>query len=110
MCQKYSTASVDGSSPSCSFNKYKMTIDVKLALATLLPLTIIQLHLILACEPRDYGHGSIVCVCSAAYCDFYEGHGAVPPDELTYSVTSSDIAGLRFELSSGPIKRSHGEH
>lgn len=46
------------------------------------------------CQPRDYGHGSVVCVCNATYCDFI-GELAPPPPGTTLTIESSK-AGQRF--------------
>lgn len=46
------------------------------------------------CQPRDYGRGSVVCVCNATYCDFV---GDVAPGPTgTTLVVESNKAGLRF--------------
>lgn len=47
-----------------------------------------------ACVPRDYGKGSIVCVCNATYCDFV---GPIHREKRgTVAVYESNKAGLRF--------------
>ncbi|XP_075747632.1 lysosomal acid glucosylceramidase isoform X2 [Rhipicephalus microplus] len=46
------------------------------------------------CQPRDYGRGSIVCVCNATYCDFIGDIGS-PPNGTAVAFESSK-AGQRF--------------
>ncbi|XP_077555870.1 lysosomal acid glucosylceramidase-like [Haemaphysalis longicornis] len=46
------------------------------------------------CQPRDYGRGSVVCVCDATYCDFVGDVSPVPTG--TALVVESNKAGLRF--------------
>ncbi|XP_064474563.1 lysosomal acid glucosylceramidase-like isoform X2 [Ornithodoros turicata] len=49
------------------------------------------------CVPRDYGRGSIVCVCNSTRCDFL---GPISPEEHgVAAVYESNKAGLRFHKS-----------
>ncbi|XP_072391059.1 lysosomal acid glucosylceramidase-like [Diabrotica undecimpunctata] len=47
------------------------------------------------CLPRDYGKGSVVCVCNDNYCDSTPPVKPVPRDQ--YVIYTSNEAGLRFE-------------
>ncbi|XP_071447388.1 lysosomal acid glucosylceramidase-like [Hetaerina americana] len=51
------------------------------------------------CSPRDYGRGSVVCVCNATYCDGLERQEPLPPGQ--YALYSSSKGGLRFERTAG---------
>ncbi|XP_064474558.1 lysosomal acid glucosylceramidase-like isoform X2 [Ornithodoros turicata] len=49
------------------------------------------------CLPKDYGRGSVVCVCNSTRCDFL---GTIPPEELgVVAAYESNKAGLRFHKS-----------
>ena len=45
------------------------------------------------CQPRDFGHSSVVCVCNSSYCDTHDK--IVPTSHLTGFV--SNRAGSRLE-------------
>ncbi|XP_034242145.1 lysosomal acid glucosylceramidase-like [Thrips palmi] len=49
------------------------------------------------CEPRDYGQGSVVCVCNATYCDDVPRPRPSPPGVAVMYASNKD--GLRFERS-----------
>ncbi|EEC01398.1 glucosylceramidase, putative, partial [Ixodes scapularis] len=52
-------------------------------------------HLALQCQPRDYGKGSVVCVCDTTQCDFI---GVVRPEQSgVIAVYESSKAGKRFD-------------
>ncbi|XP_072316396.1 lysosomal acid glucosylceramidase [Eucyclogobius newberryi] len=51
------------------------------------------------CVAKDFGHGSVVCVCNATYCDDMMV-GALPPVGK-YSSYLSNMAGSRFEPGQG---------
>lgn len=55
------------------------------------------------CLPRDYGHGSIVCVCNTQHCD------AIPRvqkvEATSYIVYTSDKAGQRFNITTNKFQR-----
>ncbi|CAG7835904.1 unnamed protein product [Allacma fusca] len=53
------------------------------------------------CQPRDFGHGSVVCLCTADYCDTLEPLGPIPNNKFYHLVSSQD--GERFEVSYGEI-------
>ncbi|XP_042223421.1 lysosomal acid glucosylceramidase-like isoform X2 [Homarus americanus] len=57
------------------------------------------------CKSRNYGHGSIVCVCDTSHCDTF------PPVQLPDAgealIVTSSKAGLRWQLSTG-IFLEHG--
>ena len=55
----------------------------------------------LPCAPRDFDHGSVVCVCNATYCDTF-GPVEVPEDGEFYQVVSSRD-GERFNATSGSL-------
>ncbi len=60
-------------------------------------LFISQTALVKGCKPRDYGEGSVVCVCDSTYCDTYEGIGALVEDPDSFVVTISSKDGLRLQ-------------
>ncbi|KAJ7397755.1 glucosylceramidase-like protein [Pitangus sulphuratus] len=58
----------------------------------------------LPCIPRDFGHGSIVCVCNATYCDTLDPLVLPPPG--SYVKYESSKAGKRLERSEGKFQSS----
>ncbi|CAL9705692.1 unnamed protein product [Knipowitschia caucasica] len=56
------------------------------------------------CVPKNFGHGSVVCVCNATYCDSVKPM-ALPPVG-TYVSYLSDMAGSRLELGQGQFGRN----
>ncbi|CAN8011500.1 unnamed protein product, partial [Ixodes pacificus] len=63
-------------------------------LATAL-LTLLVPGVLLQCQPRDYGKGSVVCVCDTTQCDFI---GVVRPEQPgVIAVYESGKAGKRFD-------------
>ncbi|KAI1301596.1 Lysosomal acid glucosylceramidase [Halotydeus destructor] len=55
------------------------------------------------CAPRDYGRGSIVCVCNSSYCDQKEK--LEPRDPNLVTVFESNKDGLRFQVSTLPVSK-----
>uniref|UniRef100_L7M0C6 Glucosylceramidase n=1 Tax=Rhipicephalus pulchellus TaxID=72859 RepID=L7M0C6_RHIPC len=49
------------------------------------------------CWPRDYGFGSVVCVCNVRYCDFLGDVGRPPPARGQVLTFESNKAGRRFD-------------
>ncbi|CAG0916919.1 unnamed protein product [Notodromas monacha] len=66
-------------------------------------LSLLHGQLVKSCQERDYGWGSIVCVCDANYCDYYSGLGDAPTDPSTATITISTKDGSRFETSTIPV-------
>lgn len=60
----------------------------------------------LECQRRDYGKGSIVCVCNATYCDFVGDVGPLPSGEAI--VFKSAKEGLRFAKTTVPFGEASG--
>ncbi|NXU56804.1 GLCM Glucosylceramidase, partial [Turnix velox] len=56
----------------------------------------------LPCSPRDFGHGSVVCVCNATYCDTLDPPVLPPPG--SYIKYESSKAGKRLEHSQGTFQ------
>ncbi|NXI57392.1 GLCM Glucosylceramidase, partial [Chloroceryle aenea] len=56
------------------------------------------------CNAKDFGHGSLVCVCSATYCDTLDP--LVLPAPGTYVKYESSKAGKRLERSEGSFQRN----
>nr|XP_054933370.1 putative glucosylceramidase 4 [Dermacentor andersoni] len=56
------------------------------------------------CQRRDYGHGSVVCVCNVTYCDF-AGDIGLPPSGSAFAFESSKD-GLRLAKTSIPLSRA----
>lgn len=56
------------------------------------------------CIPKDFGHGSLVCVCNATYCDTLDP--LVLPAPGSYVKYESSKAGKRLERSEGKFQRS----
>ncbi|NXD86923.1 GLCM Glucosylceramidase, partial [Halcyon senegalensis] len=56
------------------------------------------------CEAKDFGHGSLVCVCSATYCDTLDP--LVLPAPGTYVKYESSKAGKRLERSEGRFQHN----
>uniref|UniRef100_A0A8D0KXU3 Glucosylceramidase n=1 Tax=Strix occidentalis caurina TaxID=311401 RepID=A0A8D0KXU3_STROC len=56
------------------------------------------------CDARDFGHGSLVCACSATYCDTLDP--VVLPAPGTYIKYESSKAGKRLERSQGSFQRN----
>ncbi|NXH28702.1 GLCM Glucosylceramidase, partial [Myiagra hebetior] len=56
------------------------------------------------CIPKDFGHGSLVCVCNATYCDTLDP--LVLPAPGSYVKYESSKAGKRLERSEGRFQRS----
>ncbi|KAM6112534.1 uncharacterized protein FYN12_012865 [Phoenicopterus ruber ruber] len=54
------------------------------------------------CNAKDFGHGSLVCVCSATYCDTLDP--VVLPAPGTYVKYESSKAGKRLERSEGSFQ------
>ena len=59
------------------------------------------------CDPRRYDYDSVVCVCTAEYCDF-PGVIAAPDDPELYTAVTSSRDGLRFETQQLPFARRAG--
>lgn len=51
------------------------------------------------CRSRDYGHGSIVCVCDTSHCDTLPHIN--PPNLPSVFIISTNKAGRRWEVTSG---------
>ncbi|XP_063590816.1 putative glucosylceramidase 3 [Penaeus indicus] len=58
----------------------------------------------LPCQARDFGADSVVCVCTADYCDFL-GNVTRGPDGTFTSITSSRD-GLRFHVDTGVLSQA----
>ncbi|XP_064032146.1 lysosomal acid glucosylceramidase-like [Pogoniulus pusillus] len=56
------------------------------------------------CDAKDFGHGSVVCVCSATYCDTLDP--VVLPAPGTYVKYESSKAGKRLERSQGSFQHN----
>ncbi|NXA70578.1 GLCM Glucosylceramidase, partial [Mohoua ochrocephala] len=56
------------------------------------------------CIPKDFGHGSLVCVCNATYCDTLDP--LVLPAPGSYVKYESSKAGKRLERSEGRFQSS----
>ncbi|NXS90299.1 GLCM Glucosylceramidase, partial [Erpornis zantholeuca] len=56
------------------------------------------------CIPKDFGRGSLVCVCNATYCDTLDP--LVLPATGSYVKYESSKAGKRLERSEGRFQRS----
>ncbi|XP_039558168.1 lysosomal acid glucosylceramidase-like isoform X4 [Passer montanus] len=56
------------------------------------------------CIPKDFGHGSLVCVCNATYCDTLDP--VVVPAPGSYAKYESSKAGKRLERSEGKFQSS----
>uniref|UniRef100_A0A7M4E510 Glucosylceramidase n=1 Tax=Crocodylus porosus TaxID=8502 RepID=A0A7M4E510_CROPO len=56
------------------------------------------------CNPRDFGHGSLVCECSATYCDTLDP--VTLPPAGNFLMYESSKAGKRLERSEGRVQRS----
>uniref|UniRef100_A0A663N5V9 Glucosylceramidase n=1 Tax=Athene cunicularia TaxID=194338 RepID=A0A663N5V9_ATHCN len=56
------------------------------------------------CDARDFGHGSLVCACSATYCDTLDP--LVLPAPGTYIKYESSKAGKRLERSQGSFQHN----
>ncbi|NWU27118.1 GLCM Glucosylceramidase, partial [Dyaphorophyia castanea] len=56
------------------------------------------------CIPKDFGHGSLVCACSATYCDTLDP--LVLPAVGSYIKYESSKAGKRLERSEGRFQSS----
>ena len=56
------------------------------------------------CSAKDFGHGSLVCVCSAAYCDTVEP--VVLPSAGSFVKYESTKAGKRLQRSEGSFQRN----
>jgi len=54
------------------------------------------------CAARDYGHGSVVCVCNSTYCDTV--NTAIPVPMNSVSVFTSTKSGQRFNFSTLSLK------
>lgn len=59
------------------------------------------------CQPRDYGKGSVVCVCNATYCDYLGEVSPVPQGQIL--VFESNKAGLRFSKTTGSADEQSGD-
>ncbi|XP_037273886.2 lysosomal acid glucosylceramidase [Rhipicephalus microplus] len=68
------------------------------AIAALIPAVVPE------CQKRDYGKGSVVCVCNTTYCDF-AGHVSLPPTGSAFAYESSKD-GLRFNKTTIPLSRA----
>ncbi|XP_021368605.1 glucosylceramidase-like [Mizuhopecten yessoensis] len=60
-----------------------------------------------SCSPRYFGHGSVVCVCNATYCDTVEPNTRLP--RQTFARYQSTQAGDRFKKSTGKFDPMHIE-
>ncbi|XP_009079976.1 PREDICTED: glucosylceramidase-like, partial [Acanthisitta chloris] len=58
------------------------------------------------CIPKDFGHGSVVCVCNATYCDTLDPVAVPAPAPGSYVKYESTKAGKRLERSEGRFQRS----
>ncbi|NXS65752.1 GLCM Glucosylceramidase, partial [Pandion haliaetus] len=56
------------------------------------------------CDAKDFGHGSLVCTCSATYCDTLDP--VVLPALGTYVKYASSKAGKRLERSEGSFQHN----
>ena len=56
------------------------------------------------CSAKDFGHGSLVCVCSAAYCDAVEP--VVLPGAGGFAKYESSKAGKRLQRTEGTFQRN----
>ncbi|KFP51305.1 Glucosylceramidase, partial [Cathartes aura] len=56
------------------------------------------------CDAKDFGHGSLVCACSATYCDTLDP--VVLPAPGTSVKYESSKAGKRLERSEGSFQRN----
>ena len=56
------------------------------------------------CDAKDFGHGSLVCACSATYCDTLDP--VVLPALGTFVKYESSKAGKRLERSEGSFQRN----
>ncbi|NXL51723.1 GLCM Glucosylceramidase, partial [Podilymbus podiceps] len=56
------------------------------------------------CDAKDFGHGSLVCTCSATYCDTLDP--VVLPAPGTYVKYESSKAGKRLERSEGSFRHN----
>ena len=56
-----------------------------------------------SCIPRDFGHGSPVCVCNSTYCDSLELSLSDIPARKFFQLTSSQD-GQRFDTFIGHIQ------
>ncbi|XP_074837287.1 lysosomal acid glucosylceramidase isoform X2 [Carettochelys insculpta] len=54
------------------------------------------------CNAKDFGHGSVVCVCNASYCDTLDP--VVVPARGAYAKYESSKAGKRLERSEGSFQ------
>ncbi|KAK8788544.1 hypothetical protein V5799_021680 [Amblyomma americanum] len=54
------------------------------------------------CQPRDYGKGSVVCVCNVSYCDYLGDLDPAPHGQVL--VFESNKAGLRFAKTTGQFR------
>ncbi|KAL3186893.1 hypothetical protein MRX96_004706 [Rhipicephalus microplus] len=59
------------------------------------------------CQPRDYGKGSVVCVCNATYCDYLGEVSQIPQGQIL--VFESNKAGLRFSKTTGTFNEQSGK-
>uniref|UniRef100_A0A8C5TRE4 Glucosylceramidase n=1 Tax=Malurus cyaneus samueli TaxID=2593467 RepID=A0A8C5TRE4_9PASS len=57
------------------------------------------------CDAKDFGHGSLVCACSATYCDTLDP--LVLPAPGSYVKYESSKAGKRLERSEGRFQNFH---
>jgi hypothetical protein len=53
------------------------------------------------CIPKDFGSGSVVCVCNSTYCDTLDHLDGVEPGRFRLTTSSKD--GLRFDISEGEV-------
>ncbi|NXT25831.1 GLCM Glucosylceramidase, partial [Syrrhaptes paradoxus] len=58
------------------------------------------------CNGKDFGHGSVVCACSAAYCDTLDP--VVLPAPGAFVRYESSKAGKRLERSEGTFQHNAG--
>ena len=56
------------------------------------------------CVGKDFGHGSVVCVCSEQYCDSFSEGKELPSEE--YAVYTSSKTGDRFKLTTGTFDKT----
>ncbi|XP_077516393.1 lysosomal acid glucosylceramidase-like isoform X2 [Amblyomma americanum] len=58
------------------------------------------------CQRRDYGRGSVVCVCNATYCEYVGDIGPLPSGSAV--AFESNKAGLRFAKTTIPFSEGSG--
>eukprot|EP00794_Sanderia_malayensis_P010154 gene10154-11191_t len=56
------------------------------------------------CSPKDFGHGSAVCVCNQTFCDGFESIPILKPHQYVLYTSTKD--GLRFSETIGNFSQS----